>query len=122
MEGAWPSISTVLLSLLLFTKHLYGEYYLYFTDEKNLGLEKVPVQDHTASDYQTGILAQSTRFSTIFPFKELPSQIHPEASSSISSLKVLISQAPLTGISLTSEVATSLKELSWETSCEREVK
>lgn len=118
---AWPSISTVLLSLLLFTKHLHGEYYLYFTDEKNLALEKVPVQDHTASD-QTGILAQSTRFSTIFPFKELPSQIHPEASSSISSLKVLISQASLTGISLTSEVATSLKELSWETSCEREIK
>lgn len=47
--------------------------------------------------------------------------MHPEASSSISSLEVLVSQMALTSISLTSEGASSLKELYGETSCESDI-
>lgn len=47
--------------------------------------------------------------------------MHPEASSSISSLEVLVSQMALTSISLTSEGASSLKELYGETSYESDI-
>ena len=47
-----------------------------------------------------------------------PFQMHPESSSSISSLEALVSQMALTSIS---EGASSLKELYGETSCESDI-